>query len=309
MVTASAEREKSSVLVLSDEEIEHVLRHGSGYEDSKLRIAAFYASHPSPKAAQDFLKEEYGIGGHSHTYLSGSGGFVDYDSKGIRFSGKGYSEQTRLRWPAVEQHIRGMVENGTYLTETEQARFDEMMRGMAGQEIPVPVPRAHYPPVTVETVMGESTLDFPAPREINRDEIEAAIQEWNGSIESKIAVSRFIRDGHSTEETAALMRQEYGEDLPSFPVTVEGAAADIPWTWVSEIAREMVREDRFFTDDERGEAERLSREADAASRYKLGFGFMGNGMTVWNSLAYEHGDYKTVAHIAPDRTVTFYGNL
>lgn len=33
---------------------------------------------------------------------------------------------------------------------------------------------------------------------------------------------------------------------------------------------------------------------------------MGNGLTVWNSLAYEDGDYKTVAHIAPDRTVTFY---
>ena len=306
MVAASAEREKPSALILSDDEINHALRHGSGFEGGKLRIAAFYASHPAPKAAQDFLKEEYGIGGHSHTYLSGNGGFVDYDSKGIRFSGKGYSEQTRLRWPAVEQHIRGMVENGTYLTENEQSRFDEMIRGMAGREIPVPVPRAHYPPVTVETVMGESTLDFPAPREINRGEIEAAIQEWNGSIESKIAVSRFIRDGHSTEETAALMRQEYGDDLPSFPVTVEGAAADIPWTQVSEIAREMVREDRFFTDDERGEAERLSREADAASRYKLGFGFMGNGMTVWNSLAYEHGDYKTVAHIAPDRTVTFY---
>ena len=109
----SAEREKPSALILSDDEINHALRHGSGFEGGKLRIAAFYASHPSSKAAQDFLKEEYGIGGHSHTYLSGNGGFVDYDSKGIRFSGKGYSEQSRLRWPAVEQHILGMVEIGT----------------------------------------------------------------------------------------------------------------------------------------------------------------------------------------------------
>ncbi len=85
MVAAGAEREKSSVLVLSDEEIEHVLCHGSGYEDGKLRIAAFYASHPSPKAAQDFLREEYGIGGHSHTYLSGMGGFVDYDRQAAVF--------------------------------------------------------------------------------------------------------------------------------------------------------------------------------------------------------------------------------
>ena len=94
----SAEREKPSALILSDDEINHALQRGSGFEGGKLRIATFYVSHPTPKAAQDFLKEEYGIGGHSHTYLSGSGGFVDYDSKGIRFSGKGYSEQTRLCW-------------------------------------------------------------------------------------------------------------------------------------------------------------------------------------------------------------------
>ena len=263
--TVSAEREKPSALILSDDEINHALRHGSGFEGSKLRIAAFYASHPSPKAAQDFLKEEYGIGGHSHTYLSGNGGFVDYNSKGIRFSGKGYSEQTRMRWPAVEQHIRGMVENGTYLTESEQSRYEEMMRGMAGGEIPVPLPRYHYPPVKAETVLVESTLDLPAPREVNRGDIEAAIQEWNDSLQSKITVARYFREGHSTEETAAFLKQEYGDDLPSFPVTVESAAADISWTQVLEIAREMVREDRFFTDDEREEVQRLSREAETSN--------------------------------------------
>ena len=40
--------------------------------------------------------------------------------------------------------------------------------------------------------------------------------------------------------------------------------------------------------------------------YDLGYGHLGNGVTVWNRLEEEHGDYKTVAHIAPDRTVTFY---
>ena len=43
-----------------------------------------------------------------------------------------------------------------------------------------------------------------------------------------------------------------------------------------------------------------------AKAYDLGYGHLGNGLTVWNRLEEEHGDYKTVAHIAPDRTVTFY---
>ena len=42
-----------------------------------------------------------------------------------------------------------------------------------------------------------------------------------------------------------------------------------------------------------------------AKAYDLGYGYLGNGVTVWNRLEEEHGDYKTVAHIAPARTVTF----
>ena len=47
-------------------------------------------------------------------------------------------------------------------------------------------------------------------------------------------------------------------------------------------------------------------EVIPAKAYDLGYGHLGNGITVWNRLEEEHGDYKTVAHIAPDRTVTFY---
>ncbi len=42
--------------------------------------------------------------------------------------------------------------------------------------------------------------------------------------------------------------------------------------------------------------------------YDLGFGHLGNGVTVWNRLELRDGDYKTIAHIAPDRTVTYYEN-
>ncbi|NDO40734.1 hypothetical protein FMM72_16220 [Anaerotruncus colihominis] len=40
--------------------------------------------------------------------------------------------------------------------------------------------------------------------------------------------------------------------------------------------------------------------------YDLGFGHLGSGVTVWNRLELRYGDYKTIAHIAPDRTVTYY---
>lgn len=138
---------KPSAFSFSDEEIDHVLSRGSGYSGGKLRIAALYDSHPSPKAAQEFLKEEYGIGGHSHTYLDGFSGFVDYNGQGLRLTRRGFQEEMKLRWPAVEQHVRRLVESGNYLDDAERLQLDEMRSALAGQELPVPVPRFAYQPV------------------------------------------------------------------------------------------------------------------------------------------------------------------
>jgi len=41
-------------------------------------------------------------------------------------------------------------------------------------------------------------------------------------------------------------------------------------------------------------------------QYDLNYGHLGNGLTVWNRLEEKDGDYVTVAHIGPDRAITFY---
>ena len=44
--------------------------------------------------------------------------------------------------------------------------------------------------------------------------------------------------------------------------------------------------------------------------YDLGFGCMGNGITVWNRLEEVDNDYKTVAHISADgKTIKYYEDL
>ena len=144
-----------SAFSFSDEEIDHVLSRGSGFSGGRLRIAALYDSHPSPKAAQEFLKEEYGIGGHSHTYLDGSSGFVDYNGQGLRLTRRGFQEEMKLRWPAVEQHVRRLVESGNYLDDAERQQLDDMRSAMAGQDLPVPVPRFAYQPVAPQEEEAE----------------------------------------------------------------------------------------------------------------------------------------------------------
>ncbi len=53
--------------------------------------------------------------------------------------------------------------------------------------------------------------------------------------------------------------------------------------------------------------EALNRDEEEAilSQYDLGYGYLGNGLTVWNRLEEVYGDYKTVAHINADRSVDF----
>ena len=160
------ERSDRPVLHLSDEEIEHVLRRGSGFEGGKLRIAALYAQNPTPVDARVFLSNEYGVGGHSHTFLDGTSGFIDYNSRGMQFRRWKTNEEYTLRWHAVELYVRKMMEQGTYLTPKEQQRFAEMQSAFLDAEMPLPQPRMHYPPLRP----GESRIPehdgIPAMRQI-----------------------------------------------------------------------------------------------------------------------------------------------
>ena len=144
---ANAERLLPSAFPFSLEEIQNVLRRGSGFEGGKLRIAAFYYHNPTPPDAVTFLREEYGIGGHSHTFLDGTSGFVDYNGKGMQIRRWRSNEDTLLRWNMIERIISNMLIEGTYLTEQEKQRFDEMIEEMIGSNMPLPQPRMHYPPV------------------------------------------------------------------------------------------------------------------------------------------------------------------
>ena len=117
-----AEAQKLSAFSVSQADIGHELcRYGSGFSQGKFRIYKFFEGMPSTEAAVAFLKKEYGIGGHSHTYLNGEGGFVDHDGKGLHFSNHNYEEKHTVTWRAVAQRLRELIAIDRYLTEEEKA--------------------------------------------------------------------------------------------------------------------------------------------------------------------------------------------
>mgnify|MGYP001229542903 FL=1 len=123
-----AESEKSpSAFVLSQAEIENALRRGSNFEDSKLRIWQIYQMQPDRKLRAKALAKEYapyGPGGSSHTYLDGSSGWLDHDSKGLTFEHYPDHRKTLLRWDRVEKYIDLMIQSDRYLSDKERRASD-----------------------------------------------------------------------------------------------------------------------------------------------------------------------------------------
>jgi hypothetical protein len=117
------ESEELSTFFIDDEEIEHVLASGSGFVGGKRRIAVLFEKEGDPKVRADYLKEEYGTGGRSHTFLDGSRGFVDYSSRGMLIRRYGYDIEKRLHWRQVERHLLEMIDGDRYLTQAEKDDF------------------------------------------------------------------------------------------------------------------------------------------------------------------------------------------
>ena len=122
-----AESEKTpSAFVLSQAEIENALRRGSNVEGSKLRIWKIYQLQPDRKLRAKALANEYapyGPGGSSHTYLDGSSGWLDHDSKGLTFEHYPDHQKVLLRWDRVEKYIDLMIQSDRYLTDKEKEHY------------------------------------------------------------------------------------------------------------------------------------------------------------------------------------------
>ena len=107
-------------------------------------------------------------------------------------------------------------------------------------------PSQEHPPV--------APTDIPPIREITQADIDAALQKWNGNSESKQAVASYMGDHGRERDTAAWLAKEYGTDL-SHPlrVVVTGVDDEVvrPWPKVQRRIAQLIREDKFFTQQEK----------------------------------------------------------
>ncbi|MDY6307537.1 MAG: DEAD/DEAH box helicase family protein [Oribacterium sp.] len=134
---ASVKHEKPAAFSLSDNQINEILRTGGGMEDSRKRIYAKYQEHKSPAEMAEFLKAEYRTTGKGFTFGEDPVS-VWFDENGMKAGfGTSAKENTVLEmsWAEIESHIRGMVEDGTYMNRNEAFLVDQTERQRVANHI------------------------------------------------------------------------------------------------------------------------------------------------------------------------------
>lgn len=110
------------------EELHKEIMRGSGFEGGKFRIAAFFQeNHPSNQEFADFLKNEYGTGGHT---ADGNIFSVAHDSKSIQFTlrsiDNGISKETfDFSWTEVAKLTADLIQHDKYITQDDIDRRNQ----------------------------------------------------------------------------------------------------------------------------------------------------------------------------------------
>ncbi|WP_347708405.1 SNF2-related protein [Ruminococcus sp. D54t1_190329_F1] len=90
-------------------------------------------------------------------------------------------------------------------------------------------------------------------RPLSQEDIDTALCAWNGNIESKHAVVRYMKDHAREKDTAAWLAQEYGgSNSNSLFITRAGSPEEmqLPWPKVQRRIAQLIQEDRFYTEEE-----------------------------------------------------------
>lgn len=122
--TNLAELPKVKSFITEDEVLESLSR-GSGVDRGKERITKFFKENHTLQEKANFLKDEYGIGGHSHAVSGAMGSDEWHDAKGLKLQ-KNDCNDVFLTWTSVAKRIDELFSKNLYLEEKETENKSEI---------------------------------------------------------------------------------------------------------------------------------------------------------------------------------------
>ena len=90
-------------------------------------------------------------------------------------------------------------------------------------------------------------------RPLSQDDIDDALRAWNGNIESKHAVVRYMQQHGREKETAAWLAHEYGGKAGNNLFIVRAGSpetAELSWAKVQRRIAQLIQSDNFYTEQE-----------------------------------------------------------
>ena len=102
-------------------------------------------------------------------------------------------------------------------------------------------------------------------RPLSQDDIDDALRAWNGNIGSKHAVVRYMQQHGREKETAAWLAHEYGGKEGNNLFIVRAGSpetAELTWSKVQRRIAQLIREDQFFTEQEKSVLEQEPNYGD-----------------------------------------------
>ena len=98
-----------------------------------------------------------------------------------------------------------------------------------------------------------ATTITPSPYKVTQADIDAALQQWNGRIESKHAVVRYMKAHARDRDTAAWLAREYGLKDTSKPLQISVGNSEpvvLSWAKVQRRIAQLIQSDKFYTEQE-----------------------------------------------------------
>ena len=98
-----------------------------------------------------------------------------------------------------------------------------------------------------------ATMVTPSPYKVTQADIDAALQRWNGRIESKHAGVRYMKAHARDRDTAAWLAREYGLKDISKPLQISVGNSEpvtLSWAKVQRRIAQLIQSDNFYTEQE-----------------------------------------------------------
>ena len=144
------------------------IMRGTGFQNGKFRVQEFYQkNNPTNAQLAEFLKKEYGTGGHSgNDNIS----LVDYDSKGMAFRLE-TGEKFKFTWSDVAEMVSATIDKGEYITQQDIEIGDKFKNKVSGEVCEVISMTGALPFYTDQCTVSKKSGAFEITENIGKNDL------------------------------------------------------------------------------------------------------------------------------------------